>query len=752
MVRVILSFLLIFVFIESYGQFKLEGRIHDQNGNLISGVTVKTSGSSTVSDSLGRFSLVVEDSSTRIHLSHIGFKRASVKTGTGFIEVVMYREASLLEDAKIYAYAHRKQNAELSASVTSLSGELIKGLDQNSLLASVNTVAGVKMDERSPGSYRLSIRGNLLRSTFGVRNVKIYLDGVPFTDASGNTYLNAIGATMIQKMDIVKGPAGSMYGSGTGGVVLLSLQPDTLYKAGINFIGGQYRSLNLSGYMNIKSDGGYSSIQFNRQSSDGYRDQSAMYRNAVHISSSQKLSEKNLLRTNLLYSDYYYQTPGGLMKAEMDADPAQSRPQAGSSPSAKAQKAAIYLQMIYASASLYSDLGKGFFNLTGISGDIEKFKNPAIRNYERKSENGINTRTLNSYRRNNFQADLGAEFQHHFTNTSTFGNREGVEDSLQYNDHIAVNQLNVFVQARYRFSNRLTLDAGLSYNNFRYSFQRVAPVKQAQQHKLFPAEWIPRFGLNMRFARNLYGYIQVSKGYSPPTIDEIHASDGIFNRSLAAERVWNFEYGLKWQGRKLNGSLVAYRYQLLNTIVSRRDSSGADFYVNAGKAKQTGIEAEVNYLHEFSGTVIKHYAVRGAYTLQNALFVKYIKGNSIYDGNKLTGVAPNLASLMGEIRFRNGLDLKLNYQYTDQIPLNDANTFYGLPYSLLDTRIGWNFSFKRIDANLFFSYRKSFNRLYSLGNDLNAAGDRYFNPSAPEFWQIGCRFDLRNESSKNNPK
>src|SRR5678815_1496519 len=78
------------------------------------------------------------------------------------------------------------------------------------------------MDERSPGSYRLSIRGNLLRSPFGVRNVKIYWNGIPFTDANGNTYLNQIDFNNIGRMEIIKGPGGSMYGAGTGGVVLLS--------------------------------------------------------------------------------------------------------------------------------------------------------------------------------------------------------------------------------------------------------------------------------------------------------------------------------------------------------------------------------------------------------------------------------------------------------------------------------------------------------------------------------------------------
>ena len=60
------------------------------------------------------------------------------------------------------------------------------------------------MDERSPGSYRLNIRGSSLRSPFGVRNVKIYYDGIPFTDPGGNTYLNQLGFYNIQSVEILK--------------------------------------------------------------------------------------------------------------------------------------------------------------------------------------------------------------------------------------------------------------------------------------------------------------------------------------------------------------------------------------------------------------------------------------------------------------------------------------------------------------------------------------------------------------------
>ena len=87
----------------------------------------------------------------------------------------------------------------------------------------MNIVPGVRMEERSPGSYRLSIRGSLLRSPFGVRNVKVYMDEFPLTDASGNTYINFLDVNSITGVEVLKGPDGSLFGANSGGVVLINL-------------------------------------------------------------------------------------------------------------------------------------------------------------------------------------------------------------------------------------------------------------------------------------------------------------------------------------------------------------------------------------------------------------------------------------------------------------------------------------------------------------------------------------------------
>src|SRR5215213_6642979 len=117
--------------------------------------------------------------------------------------------------------------------------------NKTSLVQGFNTVPGVRMEERSPGSYRINIRGSSLRSPFGVRNVKVYWNDIPVTDPGGNTYFNQFGWNNIASVEIFKGPVGSMYGAGTGGLILLD--PFGNREPGINaeYITGSYNLQNI---------------------------------------------------------------------------------------------------------------------------------------------------------------------------------------------------------------------------------------------------------------------------------------------------------------------------------------------------------------------------------------------------------------------------------------------------------------------------------------------------------------------------
>ncbi len=127
----------------------------------------------------------------------------------------------------------------------------------------------------------------------------------------------------------------------------------------------------------------------------------------------------------------------------------------------------------------------------------------------------------------------------------------------------------------------------------------------------------------------------------------------------------------------------------------------------------------------------------------NARFGEYQKGNVKYTGNQLTGTSPFIFSLLGDIQTAAGFYTNITYTFTDKIPVNDANTFSAKAYNLLFVKLGWEKKISsKINADFFTSFTKGFNKNYSLGNDLNAAGNRFYNPAAMNTFTAGVKLNF----------
>src|ERR1044071_4389780 len=111
-----------------------------------------------------------------------------------------------LDQVIVKGYRSNRPLEDVPATINVINKRDLNRFGPPSLVTAVNTTPGVRMEERSPGSYRFSIRGSVLRSPFGIRNVKFYWKGLPFTDGGGNTYLNLLDMATIGNMEIIKGP------------------------------------------------------------------------------------------------------------------------------------------------------------------------------------------------------------------------------------------------------------------------------------------------------------------------------------------------------------------------------------------------------------------------------------------------------------------------------------------------------------------------------------------------------------------
>ncbi len=726
--------------------------INATNNKPLAGVTISIANKPIAfTDTSGAFQLSDSSNKIAISFSSIGFlTQTNNYKGGQLISVALNEVSTILLPAIVTAFERNTTLKNIPVSVSILSRADLERYSDASILQAVNTVPGVKMDERSPGSYRLSIRGNLLRSPFGVRNVKVYWNGIPFTDANGNTYLNQVGFNNIGKIEIIKGPAGSMYGAGTGGVLLLS-SPNAEkneHSIVVNTLAGSWGMLATNVAYSNEKEHASTTLSYSHQENAGWRNHTSMRRDVANYTGIFEVNRKQTISTNIFYSDLYYQTPGGLNAAQLAINPRQSRPAAGAFKSAEDQQAALFVKTFYGGFSQAYKINDDWNNTTSIYTSNTRFKNPSILNFQRKTEQGIGGRSVTQYHKNHVTVNFGGEYQYGFTSSRTFGNKLGVSDTLQFDDEIGATQYNLFLQTDISLAENLIINAGISYNNYNYGFTRLNKRPVQTSNKTFDPILVPRISILKKINKIYSLYATVSKGYSPPTIDEIVPSAGIFNTTLEAEKAINYELGFRGDliKNKLFIDASYYIFYLQNTIVTRRDLSGADYFVNTGNTKQNGLEAVVTYypIRRNIGFV-RELKFWTNYTSIQAKFKSYKQITADYSGNKLTGTPPNVFILGGDIAIKSGLYANLTYSYTDILPLNDANTFFASQYNLLMGRVGYKKKLSKVIASeIYFSFDRSFNQPYSLGNDLNAAANRYFNPSAPEnyFGGIKLKFSL----------
>ncbi|MBW3544627.1 MAG: TonB-dependent receptor plug domain-containing protein, partial [Bacteroidetes bacterium] len=236
---------------------------------------------------------------------------------------------SLLPEAIITAYGQQQSAGAVPAAVSTLSARDFQQSGEATPVLAFQKLPGVRLEERSPGSYRISIRGSSLRSPFGVRNVKVYWDNLPVTEANGNTSLNLLDVSLYQQVEVIRGPAASYYGAGTGGVINIGSLPRSA-TTGLR----PEAELATGSFSYMRGRAGFQqadSLKKQRfgityHSTKGYREHSSLERQNVFWSSSFKVSAKRELQASILLARIDYDIPGGLSEEQFRENPRQARP------------------------------------------------------------------------------------------------------------------------------------------------------------------------------------------------------------------------------------------------------------------------------------------------------------------------------------------------------------------------------------------------------------------------------------------
>lgn len=748
MPRLLLTLVLI-ALASSFSLAQSQLTILDKNTQKpIAGVLAKIPGQNNqVSDEEGKLAINLSKPSL-VNFSHIAFESISILLdGNERLTLEMSPAISSLAEIVVTGFESERPLVHQAGAISKVLENELYRFNENSILSAFNTKPGIRIEQRAPASYRISIRGSSLRSPFGVRNVKVYWNDIPFTSPDGTTALNILDLSNIQNAEIIKGPAGSIYGAGNGGVISFESRKSVTENHVSSDLGvGDFGLLRYRIGVDQGLDKGSISASYVHQKSDGYREHSAMDRKVFQLAYHNKPSEKRELSTQILYSDLKYQIPGALNPAQVEENRRQARP------GSVGQNSSIAQKTLYGTLSHQVDFNEKLKNSTALYVNTTEFENPFILDYKKENSFGYGGRTKFTFddRWGNFPVRIiaGGEYQKGKTLAQNFGNRNGQADTIRFSDDLITTQAFLFQQFEIDWTPKLLMTIGFSENFSRYDIDRqidAGPNSPAANTKKFDPVLIPRLAFVYKLTDQSGLHASISSGFSPPTIAEVRTNEGSINLDLQAEKGSNYEIGYRGRFGIVNLDLTAFYFKLNETITSFTNDQGVVLFRNAGATDQKGIELSIDYtLYRNQLSQLQEVKLSHAFTGHYFSFSNFVSGGVDFSGNQLTGVAPNTLVNLLDIRSKSGIYLNVTHQFVDKIPLNDANTVFQEAYNLLGSRIGWRATFgSRWDVEAYAGVDNLLDETYSLGNDLNAFANRFYQPAPGRNCYSGLKLGFR---------
>jgi iron complex outermembrane recepter protein len=302
----------------------------------------------------------------------------------------------------------------------------------------------------------------------------------------------------------------------------------------------------------------------------------------------------------------------------------------------------------------------------------------------------------------------------------------------------------VFLQTTLRFHEKWTLTTGLSVNSSVQDIYRLQDAALDTSYRAAPSfggVLAPRVGLAYQLGPNWSLHTSLSRGFSPPTIEEVRTNEGSINRQLKPEIGLNHEIGVRGYAQKLpiEWDITLFRMDLSQTIVSYVNEDGVVLFRNSGSTRQQGLEVmwAITPLEKLTGLVRK-LKVSHSLTLNQFEFLRYQRQGVDYSGNALTGVPVRVSVSRMAMDLGKGFHGHFTWNYTDEIPLNDANTVKAPAYHLLQARLAYRWLTTKTGVwEIYSGADNLLNETYSLGNDLNVFGGRFYQPSPTRNYYLG---------------
>lgn len=626
--------------------------------------------------------------------------------------------------------------------------ELTRGVAGAFLEEALRAIPGVQIQNRFNFAVgeRVSIRGFGPRAQFGVRGVRILVDGIPATLPDGQATIDHLDLSSLGRVEVLRGPNSAMYGNAAGGVIhFRSIDPvDEGSLVSLGTTTGSYGLLTLNGVLSGRSgEMGYR-LSFSQLGWDGYRrdpvaDDGSTYGQAARSVLNGTLTlplAGGRLRFVANGLDLDADNPGSLSIALQD----ESYRQAYQSNVVNRLGKTIRQGQLGASWSTTSADSETEIALWGVRRELENPIPGTVIGVDRNT-GGVRalTRRSGSTGFGSLSAGAGVELELMRDDRHNWENEGGEPGALTLSQLETVRGAGLFAQARADIRERLSLLVGLRYDRIRFSADdRFVAAGDPDDSGVRTMDAIsPSGGIVVRATPQVELFGSVARSFETPTTTELvnrPTGAGGFNPDLEPQRGLTLEGGVRGRvADALAFEATLFRTDLEDDLVPFEVPAdpGRQFFRNAGESRHTGWEVSVD------GRLSDAARVRVAYTHVNARFRSFVTEDADHSGNRVPGLAPDRVDALA-VFTRGPAYVEARGLYQGPVPVDDAGAFSSPDYFVADLRAGLErVPVGGILASPYLAVANVFDERYNSSVTVNAFGGRYFEPGPGRTYRVG---------------
>jgi iron complex outermembrane receptor protein len=613
---------------------------------------------------------------------------------------------------------------------------------------------------------QISIRGFGSRSTFGVRSIRLFVDGIPATLPDGQGQVSHFDFDVADRVEVLRGPYSVLYGNAAGGVVQLWSAPGT---AAPQTTLGVYAGSNDSFRYLADTRGTVGAMDYNVAASQflsaGYRDHSRVNRQTAHARLGFELGQGQTLTLVMNHLDQpVAQDPMGLTRAQLQADPRQASPAAVQFDTRKSTRQ-DQLGLIYERPSGED----GQWRAMAYYGqrEITQYQSiPVATQANPLQPGGVvepDTHYGGADLRWTHRGDwLGGDYefvfggggdyqrQHRLGYENFVGDTLGVKGALRRDEDDNVNNVDVYAQWYWHVAPAWALMLGLRHDDVRFSAHDfyVTPSNPDDSGNVNYAATTPVVALQWRPADELRLYASYGEGFETPNYNELgYRSDGqpglAFN--LRPARSHNTELGAKWQATPaLVFNAALFRASTRDELAIDTSVNGRTTYRNVPEARRQGVELSMD------GELAPSWHLVAGYTHLQAQFrssfltciaTPCVAPNvPVRAGSRMPGVPEDYGSLLlrhgGAAHWSQGLTIIGAGPTT----ANDFGTARAAGYVVADADVTYTIPLGQATHMLLSARVNNVADHRYVGSVIvNDGNGRYYEPAPGRTWMFGAR-------------